>query len=1044
MVMKNLKKTIPIFVSLVAILLLFLFINYARETLAGQTRDMQFGWGSGYSYDDIYQLSVPSSYQGCFVKIYGTQYCYDTTDGSSGRDESLLVSVKGCLNRTECIISADPGEVMNVVFDETGNQYCDPSYYNSTMWDYEVKKYGYCGDGTCGTSADQIGTCVNGKIATEDCSSCPSDCGQCEQEQKSDGESCSSDSECLSGFCVHGICRYEMYYGDDGYCDRGSKFEYEEPCMFNDCQNTSECQAAEGKTCSDATNCPGMYCVQGYCRFEPIYCGDDYCDEINGETASSCPADCAEQKKPDGAACSIWTECEGGHCVHSVCRSSRTYCGDQACDSQDGETCSDCPADCRECATGPECGNGTCESGETCSNCAQDCGVCPETEETEPEEGEEEILDETKLPDLRVFIYGTVDVFPGTDKIGTLILENEGEGTAKNVKVKIYVDRENLLTITPTEIEVGDIAAGQEKNEAITISADGQMFGTAHLMIKVDGNFGTKVEFVRARVMPFLELKVPESIILQPQETKEFAASVTNQSNERILVKSLTLESSDTSVVSIDTGQTMEVKGQGEGIEPEESFSTESDNLLESLYPKPKIKAEGIGETMLYFRLNYGFPENTAKEGSTLVVPVEIKVADSLGGKKASVDFEVIPSAIMIERLEAREIKLKIENTGSEYIKNGSITIKEDSDKFDATEKAEFGFIAPGDERTATIDVMGNNVNLEGDFIDTLEFNGKYYTIDDREYYFSKNIQMTLVKERQGCDAGDQDCVQAMACLMELSNKMSCSLEVADVIPYFDKPVAAVLATSDFCEIKNRAASGDSIGAAISTIFTSADLADNGADAVPGAGNLVSVISDIVEGAADCTEGYVYDIVNEYCASGKGYTGCAEEIFNTFAEFTGQSDKTEATKRVMVIMVGSPVFVEMLDDANNELTPLEGISIYQKEDLKLVFIEDPDQLKNGYNLKLSSYSNGQYSIHVALIDSGTVIEKKVIGDQSINKDETVSYSLGTKSSSGSLEAIVINKKPGIYWVIYIAIGIGALLLVAAVILIVKKRKRKGF
>ena len=122
MVMKNLKKTIPIFVSLVAILLLFLFINYARETLAGQTRDMQFGWGSGYSYDDIYQLSVPSSYQGCFVKIYGTQYCYDTTDGSSGRDESLLVSVKGCLNRTECIISADPGEVMNVVFDETGNQ----------------------------------------------------------------------------------------------------------------------------------------------------------------------------------------------------------------------------------------------------------------------------------------------------------------------------------------------------------------------------------------------------------------------------------------------------------------------------------------------------------------------------------------------------------------------------------------------------------------------------------------------------------------------------------------------------------------------------------------------------------------------------------------------------------------------------------------------------------------------------------------------------------------------------------------------------------
>ncbi|MEM7813687.1 MAG: PGF-pre-PGF domain-containing protein, partial [Candidatus Aenigmatarchaeota archaeon] len=47
---------------------------------------------------------------------------------------------------------------------------------------------------------------------------------------------------------------------------------------------------------------------------------------------------------PNGSPCSKASECEGGYCVHGVCRSAATYCGDGYCDS--GETSSSCPSDC--------------------------------------------------------------------------------------------------------------------------------------------------------------------------------------------------------------------------------------------------------------------------------------------------------------------------------------------------------------------------------------------------------------------------------------------------------------------------------------------------------------------------------------------------------------------------------------------------------------------------------------------------------------------------------------------------------------------------
>lgn len=57
--------------------------------------------------------------------------------------------------------------------------------------------------------------------------------------------------------------------------------------------------------------------------------------------------------KADASSCSAANECTNGFCVHSICRSTSTYCGDSFCDS--GESCS---ADDGACSSGYACTGG--------------------------------------------------------------------------------------------------------------------------------------------------------------------------------------------------------------------------------------------------------------------------------------------------------------------------------------------------------------------------------------------------------------------------------------------------------------------------------------------------------------------------------------------------------------------------------------------------------------------------------------------------------------------------------------------------------------
>ena len=139
-----------------------------------------------------------------------------------------------------------------------------------------------------------------------------------------EGGACVYSGQCLSGHCVHDVCRPTDPYCGDDYCDTG------EVCP-------GDCGAAENTTCSVDTDCASEHCVHDVCRPTDPYCGDDYCD---ANETTTCTADCW---KAAGEPCTNSSYCSTGYCVHNICRTSDPYCGDNFCDANEESTCaSDC------------------------------------------------------------------------------------------------------------------------------------------------------------------------------------------------------------------------------------------------------------------------------------------------------------------------------------------------------------------------------------------------------------------------------------------------------------------------------------------------------------------------------------------------------------------------------------------------------------------------------------------------------------------------------------------------------------------------------
>lgn len=97
--------------------------------------------------------------------------------------------------------------------------------------------------------------------------------------------------------------------------------------------------------------------------FSTDACGDFFCDDAGGETATSCPFDCGTCG--DGT-CGLGEV--GSDCPHARCDGG---CGDKVCGA--GETEASCAGDC----TADDCGDGVCNLTENLTTCPADCEGTP-------------------------------------------------------------------------------------------------------------------------------------------------------------------------------------------------------------------------------------------------------------------------------------------------------------------------------------------------------------------------------------------------------------------------------------------------------------------------------------------------------------------------------------------------------------------------------------------------------------------------------------------------------------------------------------------
>lgn len=1093
----NLFKAKIIFIVLAALTCInvagfFIFNQIVEIASAGQIRTVDFPTisnvsRSGYSFDDIYRLTVPSSYHGCYVNV---------VPYASGDDCStycrVSITAKNCDNQSSCLIGVSPSETIDMAF--APNDDCYGCY-----WGFYLYIYGWCGDGSCKYYTDDR-SCVNNQLVPENCTNCPQDCATpagsvCCNGVKYGGDCC-ADSGCSSGMaCVSHKCASSSYCGD-GACDSG------ETCAScpSDC---GACQTAKPSSLSFSaaggtldggavTASEGGYTWtvaipdnftkvetahydknnssvikkymgwNGYLKINGVKVwefknwssatGGQIYDAALGQTVNESSGSglwldatkffkagsntvtfyhynegdgiglkikvvVGSAKQADGSSCLSASECRGNYCVHGKCRSSSTYCGDGQCDDSETCGCSDCSSQSR-CEEQNKEEAGRQEAGKPA---VQEARQAPAgSAEEERQQQAQLAVEAEKSPDLKLsFSSQTIALKVGEEKDLTVIFNNKGEGAAGNVYYSINVDKPEIAELSGLEKVIGDMAPAREAKENIKIKA--KKSGAAYLMFHVRGdNFGSIAKFIRVDIEDALALDAPESIYLLPGESREFGVFIINQSSQIASVKLLTMTSSNPAVVSVEAGSVLEIKGGEQGIKPDRLFSTESEDILNSIVPRPKIKAVSEGDGELVFKLAYfiGGKEKIFEKKT------KVKVGKNSSGQRAELKLEIVPPSLAVERGEAREVKLILKNTGSTIIKQGAIIIdKPVSAPFEVTgEVAIKDYIEPGEEAVAKIEVIGHpqlsiaqeELAKKGELAvsDSITFSGQYATIDNRRFDFKNEMKISWVEERRKCDFQDSECVKAVDCLISLSNSMGCATEFADIIPYLDKPVAAVLATSDACEIKGRLDSGDNIGAAISAILMASDMGDNAGEAVPGAGNLASAFIDTIEGAADCTEGFVHDAVDEYCAGGegKGYSGCADKIINAMAIETGRWKDPRAAKRYVVAVVGSPVTIAVVDDSGKELTPADGVLTMQKEELKMAFIKNPDKLTNGYNFKITGFDDGEYNLHLALVDNGLIMEKEEIINQPIEADKTVEIPMVVKTEENNRLSLLVGEE----------------------------------
>ena len=250
----------------------------------------------------------------CTIDTVVGPYCGDGTCETGETKTSCPADCAGCGNGV-----LDPGEQCDAGAANTSTPCATPPYANpprtcttcSTSCTLDTVVGPYCGDGACNTG--------------ETLSSCPADCSGCGNGVLDSDEQC-----------------------DDGAGNTNT------PC-------TTPAYHNPPSTCSTCTKSCTIDTVVG------PYCGDGTCDTADGETKTSCPADCS--------GCGNGIVDSGEQCDNGSANTD-TPCATPAY-SNPPTTCSTCTTSCTlDTVVGPYCGDGTCNGPETATSCPSDCTGC--------------------------------------------------------------------------------------------------------------------------------------------------------------------------------------------------------------------------------------------------------------------------------------------------------------------------------------------------------------------------------------------------------------------------------------------------------------------------------------------------------------------------------------------------------------------------------------------------------------------------------------------------------------------------------------------
>jgi hypothetical protein len=316
--------------------------------------------------------------------------CFGGLSCSGAGACSLLANGTSCTNNGECT----SGFCVDGV--------CCSSVCNTLCNACTAAKKGSGADGTCGTIAanlDPDNECA-GSLVCNGSSVC----------RAPNGDACVLGTECVSGFCVDGVCcnagctgtcqactAVKKGSGVNGVCGNiGVGLDPDNECFGGlSCSGAGTCSLlANGMSCTSNGECTSNFCVDGVCCSSVCntLCNactatkknsgaDGTCGAIAANLdpdnecagATSCSGGSSCLLFTNGAACSINAECTSGNCVDGVC-----------CNNACSGTCQACSTAKKGSGTNGTCGpiatstdpDAECPGATTC-NAVQACAVFP-------------------------------------------------------------------------------------------------------------------------------------------------------------------------------------------------------------------------------------------------------------------------------------------------------------------------------------------------------------------------------------------------------------------------------------------------------------------------------------------------------------------------------------------------------------------------------------------------------------------------------------------------------------------------------------------